>query len=145
MFTEKRNEGRTGEGFLCALCNKFYTSRYNLKAHERNIHGKNARPATCEVCLKVFKNEDALRTHTYYKHTGPDALSGQPHTCSICNKSYKLRHDLISHTKNTHGEFARPYECELCFKVCKNWHAFQTHKSRNHKLEIQKQETQSSQ
>lgn len=133
-----KSDEQKGEGFLCGRCNKFYTSRYNLKAHERNIHGKDARPALCELCQKTFKNEDALRTHTYYKHTGPDALSGQTHTCNVCGKTYKLRHDLVSHEKNAHGEFARPFKCELCLKVCKNWHALQTHKSRNHKQDVQR-------
>merc|ERR1712079_568484 len=65
--TDTNSEGTEGSTrFICLICSKSYTSRYNIRMH-RNMHtGKNVH--RCRFCFRHFAHkhvyESHVRTHT---------------------------------------------------------------------------------
>lgn len=77
-----------------------------LKRHERNSHGVNAQPATCDECGKVFKHRDSLKTHLYVIHGHRKTSSKQifhPYTCKYCSLTFRLQQELMNHVDNEHA------------------------------------------
>ena len=77
-----------------------------IEEHEKGFQNK------CEICLKVFKNEEILLEHSIL-HTGE-----RPYSCRLCNKSYPLVKGLKVHMRLIHGpayqEREHPDQCNVC-------------------------------
>ncbi|MEQ2200961.1 hypothetical protein XENOCAPTIV_005477 [Xenoophorus captivus] len=96
-----------GEGlkrWKCRMCEKSYTSKYNLVTH---ILGHNGiKPHECLHCGKLFKQPSHLQTHLL-THQGT-----RPHKCTVCEKAFTqtshLKRHMLQHTD------VKPYSCRFC-------------------------------
>ncbi|KAJ8417355.1 hypothetical protein AAFF_G00285820 [Aldrovandia affinis] len=96
-----------GEGlrrWKCRMCEKSYTSKYNLVTH---ILGHNGiKPHECPHCGKLFKQPSHLQTHLL-THQGT-----RPHKCAVCKKAFTqtshLKRHMLQHTD------VKPYSCRFC-------------------------------
>ncbi|TRY99178.1 hypothetical protein DNTS_027636 [Danionella cerebrum] len=96
-----------GEGlkrWKCRMCEKSYTSKYNLVTH---ILGHNGiKPHECMHCGKLFKQPSHLQTHLL-THQGT-----RPHKCTVCKKAFTQTSHLKRHMLQ-HSE-VKPYSCRFC-------------------------------
>uniref|UniRef100_A0AAY4BRL6 Zinc finger protein 710 n=1 Tax=Denticeps clupeoides TaxID=299321 RepID=A0AAY4BRL6_9TELE len=95
-----------GEGlkrWKCRMCEKSYTSKYNLVTH---ILGHNGiKPHECLHCGKLFKQPSHLQTHLL-THQGT-----RPHKCTVCKKAFTQTSHLKRHICRFCGRgFAYPSE-----------------------------------
>uniref|UniRef100_A0A3Q2WC88 Zinc finger protein 710 n=1 Tax=Haplochromis burtoni TaxID=8153 RepID=A0A3Q2WC88_HAPBU len=73
----------------CRMCEKSYTSKYNLVTH---ILGHNGiKPHGCHLCGKLFKQLSHLHTHLL-THQGM-----RPHKCQVCHKAFTQTSHLKRH------------------------------------------------
>uniref|UniRef100_A0A4W4GHV7 Zinc finger protein 710 n=2 Tax=Electrophorus electricus TaxID=8005 RepID=A0A4W4GHV7_ELEEL len=96
-----------GEGlkrWKCRMCEKSYTSKYNLVTH---ILGHNGiKPHECLHCGKLFKQPSHLQTHLL-THQGT-----RPHKCTVCKKAFTQTSHLKRHMLQ-HSD-VKPYSCRFC-------------------------------
>ncbi|XP_051953807.1 zinc finger protein 710a isoform X2 [Xyrauchen texanus] len=96
-----------GEGlkrWKCRMCDKSYTSKYNLVTH---ILGHNGiKPHECLHCGKLFKQPSHLQTHLL-THQGT-----RPHKCTVCKKAFTQTSHLKRHMLQ-HSDI-KPYSCRFC-------------------------------
>lgn len=99
----------------CRMCDKSYTSKYNLVTH---ILGHNGiKPHGCHLCGKLFKQLSHLHTHLL-THRGM-----RPHKCQVCHKAFTQTSHLKRHMMQ-HSD-VKPYRwmivagffCTLFFLV----------------------------
>ncbi|XP_063781896.1 zinc finger protein 710 [Pseudophryne corroboree] len=88
----------------CRMCEKSYTSKYNLVTHILGHSG--IKPHSCPHCNKLFKQPSHLQTHLL-THQGT-----RPHKCEVCNKAFTqtshLKRHMLLHTD------IKPYSCRFC-------------------------------
>uniref|UniRef100_A0A8C4NET3 Zinc finger protein 710 n=1 Tax=Eptatretus burgeri TaxID=7764 RepID=A0A8C4NET3_EPTBU len=88
----------------CRLCEKSYTSKYNLVTHILGHSG--IKPHACSQCGKFFKQLSHLHTHQL-THAG-----ARPHGCHVCGRAFTqtshLKRHLMQHSA------IRPHVCTLC-------------------------------
>uniref|UniRef100_A0A8C6ZJ37 Zinc finger protein 710 n=1 Tax=Nothoprocta perdicaria TaxID=30464 RepID=A0A8C6ZJ37_NOTPE len=88
----------------CRMCEKSYTSKYNLVTH---ILGHNGiKPHSCPHCNKLFKQPSHLQTHLL-THEGT-----RPHKCEVCSKAFTQTSHLKRHML-LHSDI-KPYSCRFC-------------------------------
>lgn len=88
----------------CRMCEKSYTSKYNLVTH---ILGHNGiKPHGCHLCGKLFKQLSHLHTHLL-THRGM-----RPHKCQVCHKAFTQTSHLKRHMMQ-HSD-VKPYSCSVC-------------------------------
>ncbi|KAM9858032.1 uncharacterized protein znf366 [Aulostomus maculatus] len=88
----------------CRMCEKSYTSKYNLVTH---ILGHNGiKPHGCHLCGKLFKQLSHLHTHLL-THQGM-----RPHKCQVCHKAFTQTSHLKRHMMQ-HSD-VKPYSCRVC-------------------------------
>ncbi|AWP07336.1 Zinc finger protein DC-SCRIPT [Scophthalmus maximus] len=88
----------------CRMCDKSYTSKYNLVTH---ILGHNGiKPHGCHLCGKLFKQLSHLHTHLL-THRGM-----RPHKCQVCHKAFTQTSHLKRHMMQ-HSD-VKPYSCGVC-------------------------------
>lgn len=88
----------------CRMCEKSYTSKYNLVTH---ILGHNGiKPHSCPHCNKLFKQPSHLQTHLL-THQGT-----RPHKCEVCSKAFTQTSHLKRHML-LHSDI-KPYSCRFC-------------------------------
>lgn len=88
----------------CPMCEKSYTSKYNLVTHILGHSG--IKPHACAHCGKLFKQLSHLHTHML-THQGT-----RPHKCQVCNKAFTQTSHLKRHMMQ-HSE-VKPYNCRIC-------------------------------
>ncbi|XP_069601473.1 zinc finger protein 366 [Ranitomeya imitator] len=88
----------------CPMCEKSYTSKYNLVTHILGHSG--IKPHACSRCGKFFKQLSHLHTHML-THQGT-----RPHKCQVCNKAFTQTSHLKRHMMQ-HSE-VKPYNCRIC-------------------------------
>nr|XP_045001706.1 zinc finger protein 710 isoform X2 [Jaculus jaculus] len=89
----------------CRMCEKSYTSKYNLVTH---ILGHNGiKPHSCPHCSKLFKQPSHLQTHLL-THQGT-----RPHKCQVCHKAFTQTSHLKRHML-LHSEGVKEFKCEVC-------------------------------
>lgn len=89
----------------CRMCEKSYTSKYNLVTH---ILGHNGiKPHGCHLCGKLFKQLSHLHTHLL-THQGM-----RPHKCTVCHKAFTQTSHLKRHMMQ-HSD-VKPYRYMICF------------------------------
>lgn len=81
--------GGNQKRWKCRMCEKSYTSKYNLVTH---ILGHNGiKPHGCHLCGKLFKQLSHLHTHLL-THQGM-----RPHKCQVCHKAFTQTSHLKRH------------------------------------------------
>ncbi|XP_075036073.1 zinc finger protein 366 [Mixophyes fleayi] len=88
----------------CSMCEKSYTSKYNLVTHILGHSG--IKPHACVRCGKLFKQQSHLHTHML-THQGT-----RPHKCQVCNKAFTQTSHLKRHMMQ-HSD-VKPYNCRIC-------------------------------
>ncbi|KAG8598530.1 hypothetical protein GDO81_002643 [Engystomops pustulosus] len=88
----------------CPMCEKSYTSKYNLVTHILGHSG--IKPHACTRCGKYFKQLSHLHTHML-THQGT-----RPHKCLVCNKAFTQTSHLKRHMMQ-HSD-VKPYNCRIC-------------------------------
>ena len=81
---------------------------------------------TCDICEKVFKNKNGLKTHYNIKH---DIGALQPKACNICDKT--LIGSLTLHINNVHGK-KKIHKCDSCSKYFSTLGSLKIHIKRVH-------------
>uniref|UniRef100_H2USQ9 Zinc finger protein 710 n=1 Tax=Takifugu rubripes TaxID=31033 RepID=H2USQ9_TAKRU len=96
--------GGNQKRWKCRMCEKSYTSKYNLVTH---ILGHNGiKPHGCHLCGKLFKQLSHLHTHLL-THQGM-----RPHKCQVCHKAFTQTSHLKRHMMQ-HSD-VKPYSCRVC-------------------------------
>ncbi|XP_037780102.1 gastrula zinc finger protein XlCGF49.1-like [Penaeus monodon] len=98
---------RKGKRFMCVLCCKKYTYRYELLKHAR-VHTKE-RPYSCDICSNAFAEKRTLMRHMLV-HT-----KEKPFKCEICDKPFSRKSEIKLHMRVHTKE--KPYTCEICGKM----------------------------
>nr|XP_027238911.1 uncharacterized protein LOC113829932 [Penaeus vannamei] len=98
---------RKGKRFMCVLCCKKYTYRYELLKHAR-VHTKE-RPYSCDICSNAFAEKRTLMRHMLV-HT-----KEKPFNCEICDKPFSRKSEIKLHMRVHTKE--KPYSCEICGKM----------------------------
>ncbi|XP_020645880.3 zinc finger protein 366 [Pogona vitticeps] len=88
----------------CPMCDKSYTSKYNLVTHILGHSG--IKPHACSRCGKLFKQLSHLHTHML-THQGT-----RPHKCQVCHKAFTQTSHLKRHMMQ-HSDI-KPYSCRIC-------------------------------
>ncbi|XP_067268924.1 zinc finger protein 366 isoform X4 [Pseudorasbora parva] len=88
----------------CRMCEKSYTSKYNLITHILGHSG--IKPHGCNLCGKLFKQLSHLHTHML-THQG-----ARPHKCQVCHKAFTQTSHLKRHMMQ-HSD-VKPYSCGVC-------------------------------
>ncbi|XP_009301970.2 zinc finger protein 366 isoform X2 [Danio rerio] len=88
----------------CRMCEKSYTSKYNLITHILGHSG--IKPHACSLCGKLFKQLSHLHTHML-THQGT-----RPHKCQVCHKAFTQTSHLKRHMMQ-HSD-VKPYSCSVC-------------------------------
>ncbi|KAM8792740.1 zinc finger protein 366 [Eudromia elegans] len=88
----------------CPMCEKSYTSKYNLVTHILGHSG--IKPHACTRCGKLFKQLSHLHTHML-THQGT-----RPHKCHVCHKAFTQTSHLKRHMMQ-HSD-VKPHNCRIC-------------------------------
>ena len=78
-------EKTISDKYFCQMCNGSFNHAKSLKSHTINFHC-DERPFSCLPCGNTFKNENALKHHSQYKHEGKDKTTKV--ICCHCNKVF---------------------------------------------------------
>ncbi|KAJ8380346.1 hypothetical protein SKAU_G00011240 [Synaphobranchus kaupii] len=96
--------GSDRKRWQCRMCEKSYTSKYNLATHILGHSG--IKPHGCGQCGKLFKQLSHLHTHML-THQG-----ARPHKCQVCHKAFTQTSHLKRHMMQ-HSD-VKPYSCGVC-------------------------------
>uniref|UniRef100_A0A1L8DIS3 C2H2-type domain-containing protein n=1 Tax=Nyssomyia neivai TaxID=330878 RepID=A0A1L8DIS3_9DIPT len=123
--------------FECSICNKTFSTKWNLKMHKWIHASRTAMPFKCPTCPKAFIRQSDLQDHlnrhksikpftcdycgcqfgrkyNWLRHTR-EHITDKQHTCKICGKSFHRAYYLKEHSRSHTNE--RPYECIICGKT----------------------------
>ena len=133
MHIRRRHTGKTGVN--CPWCGKFVKdlnlhlarNQCNIPEDERTLE----RPATCEICKKTVRNDEALRKHMANMHTNVKSFQ-----CDQCNFNTKHAFNLRAHVKRLHEGKPLKEICPKCKKSCINlqWHLDTFHTENVHEI-----------
>lgn len=133
------NTHRVLTEYKCTICQKAFSTKWNLKQH-RWIHAcRSTKPFKCKIqtCTKAFVRETDFITHmNAHKAIKPyicdycgcqfsrkynklrhvrEHESPKKHVCTICNKSFHRAYYLTEHLRIHSGE--RKFSCNICGKT----------------------------
>merc|ERR1719410_2833969 len=81
--------------YICLVCDKMYTSRYNIRMH-MNLHSGN-NVHKCAFCGRNFAHKHVYESHVR-THTGE-----RPFSCGKCERKFGDRSNCSSHRKRCLG------------------------------------------
>ena len=85
----------TSNRYICLVCDKVYTSRYNIRMHMNLHNGTNIH--TCSFCGRKFAHKHVFESHVR-THTGE-----RPFACEKCGRRFGDRSNCSSHMKRCFG------------------------------------------
>ena len=94
--------------FSCHKCNKKYTTKFNLKEHERKVHQGKLYHCKNINCQQIFEDKNSLSTHVLNVHDNKEFQ------CEICGKDFIRKSTLKEHKANVHE--GQKFTCDKCFK-----------------------------
>ena len=158
MRVHMRQRGLTDEEanttlyYYCDQCGGKYTSRQQLRKHQKNLHSGSEGHVPCPICGKEFGNDNLMRRHKQKEHLPPLQCKHCEYTthnhshlkmhtrkhfdptfkCSYCEKMLKSKLSLEAHEREHTGE--RPFKCSVCEKGFKSDTVLITHRKHVHKI-----------
>lgn len=94
--------------FKCNICNKVFSTKWNLKQH-RWIHAcRSTKPYKCKVCTSAFVRESDYITHMNIHK------SIKPFTCDYCGRQFSRKYNWLRHTRE--HELPKKFKCNICSK-----------------------------
>ncbi|XP_031638324.1 zinc finger protein 883-like [Contarinia nasturtii] len=149
---ESSDEAKTRHSHECDVCQKCFTTAYNLTVHKR-IH-TNERPYCCLKCGKYFKSSSNLNQHLRQVHSkdkssdcedmkvensaesnadlkpeeepaGSLNLPEFQYACNACGRRFRLKCTLTAH--QTIHSSDRPFECWMCHRCFKRRKLLRAH------------------
>ncbi|XP_075147329.1 uncharacterized protein LOC142221465 [Haematobia irritans] len=98
----------TDTQYDCAICNKSFSTKWNLKIHSWVHANRTAKPFKCEHCPKAFVREVDFKNHmNSHKQI-------KPYTCEVCGCKFIRKYNYMRHRREHHGN--KKYTCDLCKK-----------------------------
>jgi len=89
----------------CEFCDKKFTSKYNVKAHLKNMHDTTGKyhKHTCSTCDKRFVYKANLDVH---KRVHTQDRYHHNYQCDLCSKAFKCEAGIRLHRQKIHKIFA---------------------------------------
>ncbi|XP_062701464.1 uncharacterized protein LOC109423029 isoform X1 [Aedes albopictus] len=103
METHNTNERMA---FSCTICNKVFSTNWNLKQHRWTHANPTLKPFQCNMCSSGFVREADYITHMNAHK------SIRPYTCNHCGCQFIRKYNWIRHTRE--HETDKNYTCEIC-------------------------------
>lgn len=95
--------------FGCNICDKGFTTKWNLKQHKWIHASRSSKPFKCTVCPKAF-----IREAEYTSHMNTHK-SIKPYTCDHCGCQFARKYNWLRHTRE--HEKPKGFRCNDCGKV----------------------------
>ncbi|XP_053669166.1 uncharacterized protein LOC128719562 [Anopheles marshallii] len=123
--------------YACGICNKRFTTNWNLKQHKWTHANPTMKPFQCTHCPSAFVRESDFVTHVnahrsirpytcnhcgsqfirkynWIRHTR-EHESDKGHRCDVCGRQFHRKYYLTEHKRIHTGE--RPFACNICGKT----------------------------
>lgn len=94
--------------FCCSICNKCFSTKWNLKQHNWTHASRSSKPFQCNVCPSAF-----IRETDYITHMNAHK-SIKPYTCNHCGCQFVRKYNWLRHTREHEKE--KRYNCSVCGK-----------------------------
>lgn len=94
--------------FTCLVCNKSFTTKWNLKLHKWTHASRTAKPFKCDQCKGAF-----IRESDYVAHMNAHK-SVKPYTCNYCGAQFIRKYNCQRHVKE--HEKVKTFSCQVCGK-----------------------------
>nr|XP_023014501.1 zinc finger protein 23 [Leptinotarsa decemlineata] len=94
--------------FSCLMCNKVFTTKWNLKLHKWTHASRTSKPFKCDQCVGAF-----IRETDYIAHMNSHK-SVRPYTCNYCGAQFIRKYNCLRHVKE--HENAKTFSCTVCSK-----------------------------
>lgn len=94
--------------FTCSVCNKDFTTKWNLKLHKWTHAARATKPYKCDQCNGAF-----IRETDYVAHMNSHK-SVRPYTCNHCGAQFIRKYNCQRHVKE--HEKAKTFSCQVCGK-----------------------------
>ncbi|CAH1183245.1 unnamed protein product [Phaedon cochleariae] len=95
--------------YNCPLCNKDFTTKWNLKLHQWTHASRSSKPYKCEQCNAGF-----IRESDYIAHTNSHK-SIRPYTCNYCGAQFIRKYNCLRHVKEHESD--KTFSCTICGKT----------------------------
>lgn len=95
--------------FMCPICNKDFTTKWNLKLHKWTHAARISKPFKCDKCKGAF-----VRESDYIAHMNSHKAL-RPYTCNYCGAQFIRKYNCQRHVKE--HEKDKTYTCEICNKT----------------------------
>lgn len=123
--------------YSCTICNKLFSTNWNLKQHKWTHANPTLKPFQCNLCSSGFVREadyithmnahksirpytcnhcgcQFIRKYNWIRHTREHETE-KNYTCEICNRKFHRKYYLTEHKRIHTGE--RPFSCNICGKT----------------------------
>lgn len=94
--------------YTCAVCNKDFTTKWNLKLHKWTHASRAAKPFKCDQCKGAF-----IRESDYISHMNSHK-SVRPYTCNYCGAQFIRKYNCQRHVKEHENQ--KTFSCQVCGK-----------------------------
>lgn len=94
--------------YACLICNKDFTTKWNLKLHKWTHASRVSKPFKCDQCKGAF-----IRESDYTAHMNSHK-SIRPYTCNYCGAQFIRKYNCQRHVKEHENE--KMFNCKVCGK-----------------------------
>nr|CAI5848636.1 unnamed protein product [Callosobruchus analis] len=94
--------------YTCLICNKDFTTKWNLKLHKWTHASRTSKPYKCDQCKGAF-----IRETDYIAHMNSHK-SVRPYTCNYCGAQFIRKYNCLRHVKE--HESKKNFNCQVCGK-----------------------------